>query len=192
MLEQYPFIRRAGGAGERHKRGKVQRLERASPLPTHLQQSKDECIHVQFTPAENSTLSRTKHDDPTEQPSATPLRSVPLAEMSSTHTAPASPAEPTIIPSSVSAPDVIIATKPLVAASMLFSPSVDFTILQASRTSSTDALSSIGSGIAEGSSGTDSPAEPDMQILEALRSKDRLWVLKLGESMETLINERKQ
>lgn len=31
----------------------------------------------------------------------------------------------------------------------------------------------------------------DPQILEALRSKDRLWVLKLGESMEGLINERK-
>ena len=28
-------------------------------------------------------------------------------------------------------------------------------------------------------------------IIEALRSKDRLFVLKLGEQMETLINERK-
>ena len=46
--------------------------------------------------------------------------------------------------------------------------------------------------IAEGSSGTTSPLEPDVQIIEALRSKDRLWVLKLGEVMETLINERKQ
>lgn len=50
----------------------------------------------------------------------------------------------------------------------------------------------MASGVAEGSSGTTSPTEPDVQILEALRSKDRLWVLKLGESMETLINERKQ
>lgn len=31
----------------------------------------------------------------------------------------------------------------------------------------------------------------DPQILEALRSKDRLYVLKLGELMEGLINERK-
>lgn len=33
--------------------------------------------------------------------------------------------------------------------------------------------------------------EPDAQILEALRSpKDRLFVLKLGENMESLIQER--
>jgi hypothetical protein len=38
------------------------------------------------------------------------------------------------------------------------------------------------SGIAE---------DVDPQILEALRSKDRLYVLKLGELMEGLINERK-
>lgn len=31
----------------------------------------------------------------------------------------------------------------------------------------------------------------DPQILEALRSKDRLYVLKLGELMEGLINEHK-
>ena len=35
------------------------------------------------------------------------------------------------------------------------------------------------------------PAEPDAQILEALRSaKDRLFVLKLGEAMEALINDQ--
>jgi hypothetical protein len=34
-------------------------------------------------------------------------------------------------------------------------------------------------------------ADVDPQILEALRSKDRLYVLKLGELMEGLINERK-
>ncbi|OBZ73743.1 hypothetical protein A0H81_06143 [Grifola frondosa] len=33
--------------------------------------------------------------------------------------------------------------------------------------------------------------EPDPQILEALRSKDRIYVLKLGESMESLINDRR-
>ena len=32
--------------------------------------------------------------------------------------------------------------------------------------------------------------EPDPQIVEALKSKDRLYVLKLGEQMETLIRER--
>jgi hypothetical protein len=35
------------------------------------------------------------------------------------------------------------------------------------------------------------PADVDPQILEALRSKDRLYVLKLGELMEGLINEHK-
>ena len=33
--------------------------------------------------------------------------------------------------------------------------------------------------------------EVDPQILEALRSKDRLYVLKLGEAMESLISERR-
>ncbi|EKM50016.1 uncharacterized protein PHACADRAFT_264500 [Phanerochaete carnosa HHB-10118-sp] len=124
--------------------------------------------------------------------SAALLQSMPPAEMPSTQTAPTSPIEPTTITNSASAPDVIVATRALNAASMVFSPSADYTILQSSRTSSNDALPSTVSGIMEGSSGTASPAEPDVQILEALRSKDRLWVLKLGESMETLINERKQ
>lgn len=97
-----------------------------------------------------------------------------------------------MVASSASAPDVIASAKPLNATSMVFSPSVDFTILQASRASSTDALSTIGSGVAEEGGGAASPTEPDVQLLEALRSKDRLWVLKLGESMEALINERKQ
>ncbi len=33
--------------------------------------------------------------------------------------------------------------------------------------------------------------EVDPQILEALRSKDRIYVLKLGEQMESLITERR-
>ena len=32
--------------------------------------------------------------------------------------------------------------------------------------------------------------EPDAQIVEALKNKDRLYVLKLGEQMEALIKER--
>ncbi|KAF7982569.1 hypothetical protein HWV62_27563 [Athelia sp. TMB] len=44
----------------------------------------------------------------------------------------------------------------------------------------------------QGSTVTDtSPVDVDPQILEALRSKDRLWVLKLGELMEGIITERK-
>ncbi len=34
-------------------------------------------------------------------------------------------------------------------------------------------------------------AEPDAQILEALRGKDRIYVLKLGEQMEALIKDRR-
>ena len=33
--------------------------------------------------------------------------------------------------------------------------------------------------------------EPDAQIVEALKNKDRLYVLKLGEQMEALIKERR-
>ena len=39
-------------------------------------------------------------------------------------------------------------------------------------------------------SGTGTP-DVDPQIIEALKSKDRLFVLKLGEQMEALIRERK-
>lgn len=39
--------------------------------------------------------------------------------------------------------------------------------------------------------GGGSTPEADAQILEALKSKDRLFVLKLGEQMEALIRERR-
>jgi len=39
--------------------------------------------------------------------------------------------------------------------------------------------------------GDGNATDVDPQILEALKSKDRLYVLKLGELMEGLINERK-
>ncbi|KAJ7574440.1 hypothetical protein C8J56DRAFT_979617 [Mycena floridula] len=38
---------------------------------------------------------------------------------------------------------------------------------------------------------TSEQSEVDQQILEALKSKDRLYVLKLGEQMESLINDRR-
>ncbi|KAI0676057.1 hypothetical protein C8Q78DRAFT_1007900 [Trametes maxima] len=41
------------------------------------------------------------------------------------------------------------------------------------------------------SSSSVNDAEPDAQILEALRSKDRIYVLKLGEQMEALIKDRR-
>lgn len=44
---------------------------------------------------------------------------------------------------------------------------------------------------AETSSDGRTSADPDPQIIEALHSKDRLWVLKLGEMMESLIADRR-
>ena len=35
------------------------------------------------------------------------------------------------------------------------------------------------------------PPDVDPQIIEALKSKDRIYVLKLGESFESLITERR-
>lgn len=43
----------------------------------------------------------------------------------------------------------------------------------------------------DGDSESGISVDVDPQILEALRSKDRLYVLKLGEQMEALIQERK-
>ncbi|KAI0741697.1 hypothetical protein C8Q80DRAFT_1110535 [Daedaleopsis nitida] len=53
--------------------------------------------------------------------------------------------------------------------------------------------SSSASGLIESSetAATTVDIEPDAQILEALKSKDRLYVLKLGEQMEALIKERR-
>ncbi|KAI0820311.1 hypothetical protein BC628DRAFT_1398324 [Trametes gibbosa] len=42
-----------------------------------------------------------------------------------------------------------------------------------------------------GKSSPSADLEPDAQILEALRSKDRIYVLKLGEQMEALIKDRR-
>lgn len=42
-----------------------------------------------------------------------------------------------------------------------------------------------------GGSSAQAVADVDPQILEALKSKDRLYVLKLGELMEGLINDRR-
>ncbi|KAI0091650.1 hypothetical protein BDY19DRAFT_931629 [Irpex rosettiformis] len=64
-------------------------------------------------------------------------------------------------------------------------------MLQAARAESDTSLSNI-LPPPESGSGAASPTETDPQIIEALRSKDRLWVLKLGEMMESLITERKQ
>ncbi len=61
------------------------------------------------------------------------------------------------------------------------------TMTEQQSTSETDLRYSIGL-----ESQTDASAGADPQILEALKSgKDRIFVLKLGEQMEALIQERK-
>ncbi|KZT10162.1 uncharacterized protein LAESUDRAFT_694804 [Laetiporus sulphureus 93-53] len=73
------------------------------------------------------------------------------------------------------------------------SPSLSSFIMQSSRNGSPDEnTAASSSNAADSSSGsTDASTGPDPQIIEALRSKDRLYVLKLGEQMESLINERR-
>lgn len=95
--------------------------------------------------------------------------------------------EYTMLAMSASAPE-IMSGRMLDATSVPFSPSLDITLMQSR---AIDVLPSGMSPLGESSSGTSSPTETDPQIIEALRSKDRLWVLKLGEMMESLINERR-
>jgi hypothetical protein len=45
--------------------------------------------------------------------------------------------------------------------------------------------------LAEIDNKTDDPIEADSTIIEALKSKERLFVLRVGEDMERIINERK-
>lgn len=70
------------------------------------------------------------------------------------------------------------------------SSSLDVSLMQSSRNASGD--SPHNGATLESSGGTTSPTDTDPQILEALKSKDRIWVLLLGEMMEALIIERKQ
>lgn len=67
----------------------------------------------------------------------------------------------------------------------------DITITQLSESLTPDS----NGGSANDSDGSSAGAAPtldvDPQILEALRSKDRIYVLKLGETFEALIMERR-
>lgn len=71
------------------------------------------------------------------------------------------------------------------------SPSTDASArLNLFGTSDTPDLNGDGPGHSPGPGPSQTP-EIDPQILEALKSKDRLYVLKLGELMEGLINDRR-
>lgn len=67
-------------------------------------------------------------------------------------------------------------------------PAADWSHSQSNNTTVPDIINEeMQSSVGADGSATD----VDPQILEALRSKDRLYVLKLGELMESLINDRK-
>lgn len=72
------------------------------------------------------------------------------------------------------------------------SPSLDdatFTLLSNAKS---DATTNVAHSLDPNeTSGATLDAEPDAQILEALRGKDRIYVLKLGEQMEALIKDRR-
>ncbi|CCL98600.1 uncharacterized protein FIBRA_00602 [Fibroporia radiculosa] len=93
---------------------------------------------------------------------------------------------------STSAPD-IPSKHPLSSSSILPSPSLDAFIMSSPRniSSNTSALTRSPSASELSSGSPDSPGELDPRILEALRGKDRLFVLKLGEQMESLIQDRR-
>lgn len=90
--------------------------------------------------------------------------------------------------SSMSAPEIqterSLSTSPI-AASPSYNPASSTSSLNMKSESSCSALE------ASSTAHTIVDVDPDAQILEALRSKDRIYVLKLGEQMEGLIKERR-
>ncbi|KAH9919949.1 hypothetical protein B0H21DRAFT_886642 [Amylocystis lapponica] len=114
---------------------------------------------------------------PSRPPSQLKLSSMATATLSST----------VATSSSVSAPE--IHRRPLSANALGPSSSLDAILVSSPRSAPPDALTSVNS-TSEILSANNNP-DPDPQILEALRSKDRLFVLKLGEMMESLITERR-
>ncbi|TFK86752.1 hypothetical protein K466DRAFT_492208 [Polyporus arcularius HHB13444] len=92
---------------------------------------------------------------------------------------------------SMSAPDIhserSLSVSPI-AASPSFNPSSSSSSLNTKLEASPGALHAME---ASPTASMLSDVEPDAQILEALRSKDRIYVLKLGEQMEALIKERR-
>lgn len=70
----------------------------------------------------------------------------------------------------------------------LTSPSADWSRSRSPNPASSEAPSEETQSLG---CGDGNAVDVDPQILEALKSKDRLYVLKLGELMEGLINERK-
>ncbi|KAF7793498.1 hypothetical protein EIP86_004610 [Pleurotus ostreatoroseus] len=96
-------------------------------------------------------------------------------------------AQPAALAASASAPE-IQGARSLNASSVPFSPSLDSGLLQ-SRNSSAEALQN--NTAPSERSRSSSPSETDVNpIVEALQGKDRIWLLKLADMMEGLINDR--
>ena len=95
-----------------------------------------------------------------------------------------SPTHANTTTSSTSAPELRLIAH-LTPPSIEPSPSLDSVLTQSSRSTSSEALPS------PLDASSTMQTDGDSQIIEALRSKDRLYVLKLGEQMESLINERR-
>ncbi|KAJ3541513.1 hypothetical protein NM688_g6071 [Phlebia brevispora] len=123
-------------------------------------------------------------------PSSLQTAEMTFTNIETTTTAQAGPIQHNTLPTSASAPE-IQAIRSLNASSVPFSPSLDSALMQSSRNSSAEALQGT-SALRESGSGPSSPLETDVApLVEALRSKDRIWLLKLADSMEVLINERR-
>ena len=123
-------------------------------------------------------------EGPSRCMSSPPSSSLPTGAIAAT-----TPNSPKTMATTLSAPEIGDA-KQTYANTLTQSSSLDVAMLQAARAGSDASLSNILTPPESG--GTASPTDIDRQIIEALRSKDRLWVLKLGEMMENLIIERKQ
>lgn len=117
------------------------------------------------------------------------MSSPPSSSLLAEKTTTTAPNSPQAMAATASAPE-IGEGRQTYANTLTQSQSLDVAMLLAARAGSDPSPSVLTPP--EGGSGTASPTETDPQIIEALRSKDRLWVLKLGEMMENLITERKQ
>lgn len=133
--------------------------------------------------------AQSSQQPPSSPPPPSVLPAMTFANTETAATAPSSPLHPASLAVSASAPQ-IQSPRALDAASVPFSPSFDSALTQSSRNSSAEALTGF-SALEGPASGTASPPDVDPTIIQALQSKDRLWVLKLGEMMEGLINDRR-
>ena len=146
-------------------------------------------ISVDRSEPSHAAAESPARDPPSAGPPPSPPVKMTLTNTEAATTATENLTESAVLSVSASAPQ-LQGGHALDATSVPFSPSFDTALMQSSRNSSADALPGTSSADGNGSESATSQ-EVDPSILEALRSKDRLWVLKLGEMMESLINDRR-